>query len=254
MIVLWVPPFILDRIKNPVPGVCKWEPAHNPEFVVVIAVLGHHGSCFVLLFCYVRVACLLRKRSKIKIGNRASYSKAGIPTASTTNQPDESYVRNDERSEVDCDKKIQDDSESIWNTYNSKKVFRSGARAQVAPLKEPVPLRFMEPSVGNELEHQNQKGKIFMESYASKYEYERREAKVVKTLRYIIFGYIFCWVPFHIVFDISAIAPDIVPEAVYTATFWLTYLNSAINPILYNFSSSEFKQAFKNIVFSCSSR
>ena len=77
---------------------------------------------------------------------------------------------------------------------------------------------------------------------------ERRERKVFVTLTYIIFGYMICWVPFHFVFDLSAVEPSLVPEIVYTVTFWMTYLNSTVNPFLYNFSSPEFRKAFKKIL------
>ncbi|KAJ8301226.1 hypothetical protein KUTeg_020213 [Tegillarca granosa] len=253
MIFLWVPPFIMDRIKNSAPRICKWEPAYNPEFVVVIAVVGHHGSCFILLFCYVKVVCVLRKRSKLKIGNKVPYSKRGkLPTTPATNQLDKVHV-GDESTTAKGDNQMPDELDSTWSTCNSKHVFRSGAKAQVAPLQSRLQSKLMETSTGS-FGPDTKYDKNPNKKYISKYEHEQKEAKVVKTLRYIIVGYIFCWVPFHIVFDISAIAPNIVPEKIYIATFWLTYLNSAINPFLYNFSSSEFKQAFKNILLSCIKR
>ncbi|GFO14446.1 alpha-1a adrenergic receptor [Plakobranchus ocellatus] len=79
----------------------------------------------------------------------------------------------------------------------------------------------------------------------------KREMKVFVTLTYIIVGYLVCWVPFHIVFDIQAVDASIVSTNVYNATFWLSYLNSTINPFLYNFSSPEFRQAFKKIFVGC---
>ena len=75
-----------------------------------------------------------------------------------------------------------------------------------------------------------------------------REKNIFVTLSYIIFSYLACWVPFHFVFDISAINPDLVPEWLYTFTFWLTYLNSTLNPFLYAYSNKEFKVAFKEVL------
>ncbi|XP_005111180.1 alpha-2A adrenergic receptor-like [Aplysia californica] len=77
---------------------------------------------------------------------------------------------------------------------------------------------------------------------------ERREVRVFVTLTYIIVGYLICWVPFHIVFDVTAYDEKLVPEAVYDVTFWMTYVNSTINPFLYNFSSPEFRNAFRRMV------
>ncbi|XP_059179602.1 trace amine-associated receptor 4-like [Physella acuta] len=75
-----------------------------------------------------------------------------------------------------------------------------------------------------------------------------REKKVFATLTHIIVGYLVCWVPFHLVFDISSFGDQIVPDFAYKFAFWLTYFNSTLNPFLYNFSSPEFRKAFKAVV------
>jgi hypothetical protein len=75
-----------------------------------------------------------------------------------------------------------------------------------------------------------------------------RDRKVFVTLTYIIIGYAILWLPFHIIFDIGIAHPGLVPEGVLNTAFWMTYFNSTINPILYNFSSSEFKKTFRKIL------
>lgn len=77
---------------------------------------------------------------------------------------------------------------------------------------------------------------------------EERERKTFVTLSYIVLCYIVCWVPFHIVYDLSIIAPQIVPENLFTYTFWLTYVNSTLNPFLYAFSSNDMRRAVKDLV------
>lgn len=76
----------------------------------------------------------------------------------------------------------------------------------------------------------------------------RREQKVFLTLTYIMVGYLICWMPFHVSFDIMAIDRTLVPERLYDVTYWLAYCNSAINPFLYNFSSPDFHRAFKKLL------
>jgi len=72
-----------------------------------------------------------------------------------------------------------------------------------------------------------------------------RERKSFVTLSYIVIGYVVCWVPFHFVYDVSFIRPDLISDAddLFTATFWLTYVNSTINPFLYAFSSADLRNA-----------
>jgi len=70
-----------------------------------------------------------------------------------------------------------------------------------------------------------------------------RERKSFVTLSYIVVGYVVCWVPFHIVYEVSVVRPELISEDIFTVTFWLTYLNSTINPFLYAFSSAELRNA-----------
>ena len=75
---------------------------------------------------------------------------------------------------------------------------------------------------------------------------KRRKAFI--TLSYIVVAYMVCWVPFHFVFDVSLANPDIVPEDLYTAAFWMTYVNSGLNPFMYAFSSADFRGAVVQMI------
>ncbi|ESP02351.1 hypothetical protein LOTGIDRAFT_54386, partial [Lottia gigantea] len=193
MIVLWLPACVTDRIKHQRPGMCIWEPSLNSEFVIFIAAIGHHGSCFVLLFCYVQVFTFVRRRAKVgAIG--APKSKMAAEEISVT-----------------------------------------GATL-FARKQKPATLNSIRESGADDDLSSDEASTI------------KREKKVFVTLSYILVGYVICWVPFHVVFDISAVKPDAVPHVVYTITFWMTYLNSTINPFLYNFSSPDFREAFRKIL------
>ena len=75
---MWLPPCIQDRLRNSEDDVCIWEPSENREFVIVIAVLGHHGPCLTIVVCYIRVFLAMRKRL-LRVGdssNSAAKNKA----------------------------------------------------------------------------------------------------------------------------------------------------------------------------------
>jgi len=74
----------------------------------------------------------------------------------------------------------------------------------------------------------------------------RRKAFI--TLSYIVLAYVLCWSPFHFVFDVSLASPESVSGDLYTATFWLAYINSGLNPFMYAFSSADFRTAVVQIV------
>lgn len=75
-----------------------------------------------------------------------------------------------------------------------------------------------------------------------------KRRKTFITLTYIVLAYMVCWVPFHFVFDVSLANPEIVPEDLYTAAFWMTYVNSGLNPFMYAFSSADFRHAVVQII------
>ncbi|KAL5011820.1 hypothetical protein ScPMuIL_010371 [Solemya velum] len=75
-----------------------------------------------------------------------------------------------------------------------------------------------------------------------------RERRAFVTLSYILASYMVCWFPFYVLFDIYAWRPDLVPEGLYICWFWITYANSALNPVLYAFSSKDFRLAFKKVL------
>ncbi|XP_070621171.1 alpha-1A adrenergic receptor [Erythrolamprus reginae] len=76
-----------------------------------------------------------------------------------------------------------------------------------------------------------------------------REKKAAKSLGIVVGCFILCWLPFFLIMPIGSFFPDRPPpEVLFKIAFWLGYLNSCINPIIYPCSSQEFKKAFQNIL------
>lgn len=77
------------------------------------------------------------------------------------------------------------------------------------------------------------------------------ETKAAKTLGIIVGGFILCWLPFFTMYLIRAFCEDCIHPLVFSVLFWLGYVNSAINPLIYALFSKDFRFAFKRIICRC---
>ncbi|EEC13259.1 G-protein coupled octopamine receptor, putative, partial [Ixodes scapularis] len=74
-----------------------------------------------------------------------------------------------------------------------------------------------------------------------------REHKAAKTLGIIMGAFILCWLPFFLWYVSITMCGDACPcpELVVDLLFWIGYLNSSLNPVIYAYFNREFRQAFK---------
>uniref|UniRef100_A0A183CBI1 G_PROTEIN_RECEP_F1_2 domain-containing protein n=1 Tax=Globodera pallida TaxID=36090 RepID=A0A183CBI1_GLOPA len=80
--------------------------------------------------------------------------------------------------------------------------------------------------------------------------YEKRlslEIKAAKTVAIVTGCFICCWLGFSIYYGLTAF--DVyVNEVVWSIFFWLGYLNSAFNPVIYTVFNREFRTCFKQLL------
>ncbi|XP_059914341.1 histamine H3 receptor-like [Gadus macrocephalus] len=76
-----------------------------------------------------------------------------------------------------------------------------------------------------------------------------RDKKIAKSLAIIVCVFAICWAPYTLLMIIRAACRGrCIPHHWYEVTFWLLWLNSAINPFLYPLCHSSFRRAFARIL------
>ncbi|KAM3920804.1 histamine H3 receptor [Leptodactylus fuscus] len=76
-----------------------------------------------------------------------------------------------------------------------------------------------------------------------------RDKKIAKSLAVIVCVFGLCWAPYTLLMIIrAACRGHCIPEYWYEASFWLLWVNSAVNPILYPLCHYSFKRAFRKIL------
>ena len=81
-----------------------------------------------------------------------------------------------------------------------------------------------------------------------------RDKKSARSLAILIVVFLVTWAPFEICAFVNPICSFCIPDSTSEVVFWLLWLNSTINPILYPFLQERFRVAFLRIICFCCDR
>uniref|UniRef100_A0A3Q3JCX3 G-protein coupled receptors family 1 profile domain-containing protein n=1 Tax=Monopterus albus TaxID=43700 RepID=A0A3Q3JCX3_MONAL len=114
-----------------------------------------------------------------------------------------------------------------------------------------VSVSFFNLSIYLNIHRRNKNGGAFIEDDDVLTQGSRlsRDKKIAKSLAIIVCIFGICWAPYTLLMIIrAACSGECVANYWYEITFWLLWLNSAINPFLYPLCHSSFRRAFSKIL------
>ncbi|XP_054259082.1 tyramine receptor 1 [Macrosteles quadrilineatus] len=76
-----------------------------------------------------------------------------------------------------------------------------------------------------------------------------KERRAARTLGIIMGVFVFCWLPFFLMYVILPFCSTCCPSTTFVNFItWLGYINSALNPIIYTIFNLDFRRAFKKLL------
>ena len=77
----------------------------------------------------------------------------------------------------------------------------------------------------------------------------QKELKAARQLGMLVGVFTVTWLPYFILFLVVAWCQHCVSDDVYTASIWLGYLNSTLNPLIYPLCNTHFRRAFRKTFY-----
>lgn len=82
---------------------------------------------------------------------------------------------------------------------------------------------------------------------------KKQDRKAAKTLSAILLAFIVTWTPYSVLVIINAIlgkdqADDLIPEIIWQFSYYLCYINSTVNPVLYALCNAAFRRTYVRIL------
>lgn len=253
--------------------VCETEFASNVAFKVTAACLNFYIPTLFMVYLYGRIFFEIKKRSRFDLGqcNHSSRLELGASAVWGTDSIAEDQPPNHLSSksttftkkdvmagETHQFRNLTVFSYKLEGTQSQGLVHFEGVTVNVEYVELATAPTDVKQKTGKQI-RENSAGSQYRRTFVHKNAAKRRsndsdstilqkEKKAALQLGVIMSAFILCWLPYFVLFMVIAFCSDCVNPIVHTATIWLGYINSTLNPILYPLCNTNFKRAFKKML------
>ncbi|KGL80310.1 D(3) dopamine receptor [Tinamus guttatus] len=241
------------------PSVCSIS---NPIFVIYSSLVSFYLPFVVTLLLYVRIYLVLRQRQRKRIltrqgshstSTRLSYTHKVRPPKTLSNRCQGTFSPRlpfkYDRQETSVKRKLL----ALIGLQRYCNFCQEASLTQTPGTTQHNGLKERRKSRKPRLEVRTLSSGKTMSSLRPAPQSPRliqlRERKATQMLTIVLGAFIVCWLPFFLIHILNSHCPSChVPPALYSASTWLGYMNSALNPIIYTTFNTDFRRAFLKIL------
>ncbi|XP_041066819.1 D(3) dopamine receptor [Carcharodon carcharias] len=229
----------------------------NPDFVVYSSIVSFYLPFFVTLMVYVRIYIVLKKRRKRITSRQNSDSVAteSIMQTQVIKEKIENFPRSlhlftcltfNKQKGLSPSNKLLAPVEIANYCSMSHATFAKTDNGIEEPERRSI-CTTKHASVVKKLS--SGKTTTSLRPVLKRRNLQMRERKATRMLVIVLGMFLVCWLPFFITHILKIHCKQChVSTELYSATTWLGYVNSAVNPIIYTTFNSEFRRAFLRIL------
>ncbi|CAM1299527.1 HRH1 (predicted) [Pycnogonum litorale] len=203
------------------------------------------------------------RRKVCNVENYNNLTLICLPNSETELEHSDDYIFDEVNVRVEVENQDVSESESLSKIRNGLRGHRCNARVRHClqfvrrafndvscgrRKRERIELR-RHTSVQSKRQHRRPEQKNKKKQQTQLPRSLQSEKKAARQLGVILSAFILCWLPYSIFFLIIAYCFDCIDPRVHTASIWLGYMNSTMNPIIYPLCNTKFKRAFKRILY-----
>ncbi|XP_074784066.1 D(3) dopamine receptor [Athene noctua] len=208
------------------PSVCSIS---NPSFIIYSSLVSFYLPFMVTLLLYVRIYLVLRQRQKKRTltrqGSQSASTKPGYAHKLLTPFSLQRYRSFCHEASL---------TKTPGTTQHSR--LEEGRKSTKLGLEVQ---RLSDGKTISSLKLAHQQPRLI----------QLRERKATQMLAIVLGAFIVCWLPFFLIHILNTHCPSChVPPGLYSASTWLGYVNSALNPIIYTTFNTDFRKAFLKIL------